>query len=243
MTALYALASVVVVSLASLVGVLGLSWSPDRIRRVARSLVAFAVGALLGDAFIHLLPAAYARGRPGVVSAWVLGGVAVFFVVEKLLRSARIKVRGIAPAVGVNLFGDGLHNLIDGMLIGASYLASPVLGLSTTLAVLLHELPQELGDFGILVHGGLSPGHAVLWNLLSASAAIAGTTIALLVGTQVASFGVALLPLTAGGFVYIACADLIPDLHAASTSPRAATTQLLWMCAGAGVMFALLAVE
>lgn len=228
MTAVLAsLASVTVVSLVSLVGLATLSMSAARVRRLAMHFVSFAVGALLGDAFIHLLPETFGSGGPGGTplarSLLVLGGVLGFFVVEKLLRHRRrlLGARGgeaARPAhpelAAVNLLGDAIHNFIDGAMIGASYLAGPTLGLTTTLAVLLHELPQELGDFGILVHSGLSVRRAVLLNLGSASVAVVGTVVALLAGS-VAQQTVAglLVPVTAGGFVYLAAADLIPELQ------------------------------
>jgi zinc and cadmium transporter len=112
----------------------------------------------------------------------------------------------------INVIGDAIHNFIDGVLIGASYVASPVLGFSTTVAVLFHEIPQELGDFGILLHSGVSVRKAVLLNVASASVAIVGTLAALIVGGSAGTKVTAvLIPITAGGFVYIASADLIPE--------------------------------
>jgi zinc and cadmium transporter len=181
----------------------------------------------LGDAFIHLIPETFGRGPGGETamsrSLLILGGMLLFFVVEKLLRHRHGVLHAHhhrhepleKPALaGVNILGDAIHNFIDGILIGASYLVSPTLGLSTTLAVLLHEIPQELGDFGILVHSGLSVRKAVLVNLGSASIAILGTALALLLGS-VAHESIAgiLIPVTAGGFVYLAAADLIPELQ------------------------------
>lgn len=227
MTAVLAsLASVTLVSLFSLVGLATLSMGEARVRRLAMHFVSFAVGALLGDAFIHLLPETFGGRGPGGSplgrSLLVLSGMLVFFVVEKLLRHRHRVLHGhdAGPAAArpevaaVNVLGDAVHNFIDGAMIGASYLASPTLGLTTTMAVLLHELPQELGDFGILVHSGLSVRKAVLLNLGSASVAIVGTVVALLAGA-VAQQTVAglLIPVTAGGFVYLAAADLIPELH------------------------------
>jgi zinc and cadmium transporter len=136
----------------------------------------------------------------------------------------------------VNLLGDALHNFADGILIGASWLAGPAIGLSTSVAVLLHEVPQELGDFGILVRGGLSVRRAILLNLAVASLAIAGTLVALAVGSVARDLvGEVLLPVTAGGFVYIAAADLIPELQHDRT-PRALALQTALIGAGIGVM-------
>jgi zinc and cadmium transporter len=226
-TVILALVSVIAVSLVSLVGLFTLSMDEARVRKLATFFVSFAVGALLGDAFIHLIPETFAASVPSRAalgpSLLILGGMMVFFVVEKLLRHqhgvlhehyhGQPELRRPELAA-INILGDAIHNFIDGMVIGASYLVSPTLGLSTTIAVLFHEIPQELADFGILIHSGLSVRRAVLLNLASASVAILGTTLSLLAGS-VAQETVAtlLVPLTAGGFVYLAAADLIPELH------------------------------
>jgi zinc and cadmium transporter len=256
-TALLSLASVVAVSLVSLLGVLTLSISRIRVRRLARLFVSFAVGALLGDAFIHLIPQAFAREAPEAEtlgpSLLILGGMMAFFVVEKLLRRRHGALHehhhepphehGRPELVAINLVGDAIHNFIDGVLIGASYLGGTTLGVATTVAVLLHEIPQELGDFGILVHSGLPVRRAVLLNVASASAAILGTAVALLAGSVAQEVVVtALLPATAGGFVYLAAADLIPELQH-DRSLRALAVQTGLIAAGIVVMGALTFLE
>jgi zinc and cadmium transporter len=244
------LLSVVVVSLVSLVGLVTVSMSTVRVRRLAAIFVSFAVGALLGDAFIHLVPETFAHGaNPLGGSLLILGGMMVFFVVEKLLRhhhgtlpehSAPDQIRRPELAA-VNVLGDAIHNFIDGVLIGASYLAGPTIGISTTTAVLLHEVPQEFGDFSILVHSGLSVRNALLLNLASASTAILGTVVALVAGVVAGNTVVSsLLPVTAGGFVYLAAADLIPEMQR-DRSLRALLVQTSLMSMGMGFM-ALLAV-
>jgi len=226
-TAVLALGSVTLVSLVSLVGLATLSMNEARVRRLATFFVSFAVGALLGDAFIHLVPVTFGEGagEGGTLSRslLILAGMMLFFVVEKLLRHSHGVLHahhhGGAGAArpelaAVNVLGDAIHNFIDGVLIGASFLAGPALGLSTTLAVLLHEVPQELGDFAILVHSGLTVRRAVIYNLASASLAVLGTGVALLTGAVAREAAIDLLiPVTAGGFVYIAAADLVPELQ------------------------------
>lgn len=145
----------------------------------------------------------------------------------------------IHPVVPMNLIGDGLHNLTDGMIIAASYSLDFSLGLATTLAVVLHEIPQEIGDFGVLVYGGLSVKKAVIFNFLSATTAILGAVIALLVGSVVAGFSSIILPIAAGGFIYIAGADLIPELHH-EFNPKTSIKQLMAIILGIGIMAALL---
>ena len=224
-TTILAFVSVIAVSLVSLVGLVTFSMDEARVRKLATFFVSFAVGALLGDAFIHLIPETFPSPVPNDAlkpSLLILGGMMAFFVVEKLLRHSHgilhEHYHGNPMArpelAAINILGDGIHNFIDGVMIGASYLASPTLGLSTTIAVLLHEIPQELADFGILIHSGLSVRKAVLLNLASASVAILGTTLSLLAGTIAQETVTTLLvPLTAGGFVYLAAADLIPELQ------------------------------
>jgi len=217
--------SVTVVSAVSLAGLLTLSMSEARVRRLATFFVSFAVGALLGDTFIHLLPEVFAgaRGRDALrESMLILAGILLFFIVEKLLlhehgllhRHHHGEVLARPELAAVNILGDAIHNYIDGLLIGASWLVSLELGISTTLAVLLHEIPQEMADFGILIHSGLTVRKAVLLNAASAAVAIIGTATAVLAGAVAHERVTGLLvPLTAGGFVYIAAADLIPELQ------------------------------
>lgn len=242
----YTLASVAVVSLISLVGVFTLSWRPKSVRRLAILLVALATGGLFGDAFIHLIPQSLARLGDGLAaSLTVMVGILAFFALEKLLRWRRFHYHShhVHPIVLMNLVGDGLHNVIDGMLIGASYSVAPALGLSTTIAVVLHEIPQELGDFGVLVHGGISVRRALLLNLLSALGALVGAVAALAVGLSDTRFALYLLPITAGGFIYIAGSDLIPELQHQESSLASSCWQLVLIIVGVGLMTALYLVD
>ena len=253
---LASLGSVVLVSLVSLVGAVTLSMDEGRLRRLSTVFIGFAVGALLGDAFIHLIPEIF--GEPGATpsplgrSLLVLGGMLLFFVVEKLLRHDHGPLhrqfhgpadRAHPELAAINILGDAIHNFIDGALIAASFLAGPWLGLTTTVAVVLHEIPQEIADFGILVHSGLPVRKALLLNLVSASVAVLGTAAVLLSGTVVhQSVSALLLPVTAGGFVYLAAADLIPELQH-DRSWRALVVQTALIGAGIAVMGALTLLE
>jgi len=214
----YSLISVVLVSLISVIGILGLLWFKGGLRGVTFLLVSFAVGGLFGDAFIHLLPEAFEEfGASLTAPLLVLLGILVFFVLEKFLRWRHCHLNEpethIHPVVTMNLVGDAVHNLIDGTIIGATYMVSIPLGLATTLAIVLHEIPQEMGDFGILVHGGLSPKKAIGFNFLSAAFAIIGAILSLAIGPHLQGYAAALVPFTAGGFIYIAGSDLIPELQ------------------------------
>jgi zinc and cadmium transporter len=251
-TWILSLLSVGGVGLVSLAGLATLSLDETRLRPLATALVSFAVGALLGDAFLHLIPESFSGGGPALGSSLaVLGGMLLFFVLEKLLRHRHGILhrqhhpdRSPAPVLAaINLIGDGIHNFVDGVLIGASYLAGPELGLSTTVAVLFHEIPQELGDFGILVHSGLGARRALLLNLASAGAAIAGTVVTLLAGAVGGSaIAAGVLPVTAGGFLYIAAADLIPELQHDRTL-RGLALQASLIALGIAVMALLTLVE
>jgi zinc and cadmium transporter len=237
-----ALLSVLAVSGISLVGVVTLSWAPNRLHRITDLLVSFAIGALLGDAFLHLLPEAFDHGHRSSLSISVsaLVGIGTFFLLERLVRHRLYHLhehQTVRPVVWMNVLGDGLHNLVDGMLIGASWATgSTTLGVATTLAVVLHELPQEIGDFGILVHGGLSPRRAIFLNLVSALAAVVGAVGVLLLHEEMHSVHDFLVPFTAGCFVYVAAADLIPELQHEQVGVRTSLLQVALIAAGIGVM-------
>ena len=247
---LYAFGSVLVVSLVSLVGVFTLSLNAERLQRIIFLLVSFAVGAMLGGAVIHLIPRAFHALGDLTGSLLVLAGVVTFFVLEKFLHwrhdhgVAHAHSLGhdedhehIEPFALMNLVGDAAHNLIDGAVIAAAYLVSVPAGIVTTVAVMLHEIPQEIGDFGVLVYGGMEPRRALLYNFVSGLAALVGAALALSIGSQFDGFADYLLPITAGSFIYIAGSDLIPELnHHHSTPATKSVWQLVMILLGVGVM-------
>lgn len=239
-----ALGSVLLVTLMSLVGAVGLQLRGEVLQRALVFLVPFAAGTLLGDAFFHIIPELSEDGGFAFTSSLALVlGLVLFFALEKVLHWHHAHYPHedvIHPVAMSNLVGDGLHNLLDGSLIAASYLVSPTVGVATTIAVVLHEIPQELGDFGILVHSGVAPKRALRLNLLTGSAAIVGALLALMSGEAFA--GELLLPVAAGAFIYIASTDLLPELHK-EPEPRKSLLQICALLAGVGVMVALLAFE
>lgn len=213
-----ALLSVIVVSLVSLVGVFFLSRKEGVMRKYIFLLVSLAVGALLGDAFIHLIPEAFEYfSDPLWPSLLVIGGILLFFVLEKFMHwhhhGDDTETHGVHPVGKLILLSDGVHNFIDGIIIGISFMASVPLGIATTVAVILHEIPQEIGDFAVLLHAGYSRKKALLLNFLSALAAVVGVVAAFVLGEAGESVAQWVLPLAAGGFIYIALSDLIPELH------------------------------
>ncbi|MFA5038351.1 MAG: ZIP family metal transporter [Candidatus Omnitrophota bacterium] len=243
----YSLVSVLIVSFISLAGVLTLAVNQARLNKILIFLVSFAVGALFGDVFIHILPEAFREAEsPLVISFGVIGGILLFFILEKFIywRHCHSGVCDLhnQPVVWLNLVGDGIHNFIDGIIIAASYSVSFGIGIATTLAVILHEIPQEIGDYAILVNGGLSRWKALALNFLCALLSVLGACLALLIGSHIRHFSSYALPLTAGGFIYLAGSDLIPELHREVRFSRS-MLQLLSIVMGVVVMALLLAVD
>lgn len=235
-----ALISVSAVSLVSLVGLTTVSWTPRRLEQVLFVMVSVAVGAMFGNVFFHLLPSAFDGPQTHRhTSLWILTGLMSFLVLEKFLwwRHEHLPPAsgGIHPVGYMSLLADGLHNLIDGILIGASYLVGVPAGVGTTVAIFLHEIPQEIGDFGVLLHAGFSKPHALLWNFLSALLAVVGAVAALWLGQAVRDFPAAMVPFAAGGFLYIAGSDLVPELHK-ERDPLKSLLQLGAIAVGIGSM-------
>jgi zinc and cadmium transporter len=218
------LAASLLVSAVSLSGVFALWLKAETLQRLIPYLVALAVGVLLGDAFIHLIPDAVKRqGSVSSVCFLTLAGVFGFFVLEKFVRwrhdhhvlnSDRTSATNdIRPLAQMNLLGDAIHNFVDGILIAGSFLVDPVLGYTSTLAIVVHEIPQEIGDVGALVYGGYSPKQALRYNFYCSLTVIMGALFTLLLGSIAEASLVFLLPIAAGGFIYIAATDFIPVLH------------------------------
>jgi len=238
---LYSLISVIIVSLVSLAGIITLALKEAKLKKFLILFVSFSAGALLGDAFLHLFPEAIERlGFGAKFGIPLIAGILLFFVLEKYIhwRHCHEPTSANHPhhLGSMNLVGDGLHNFIDGMIIAASYVISIPLGLATTLAIIFHEIPQEIGDFGILLHSGFSKKKAIVWNLFSASLSVLGMIIGLLVGSQADYFVFYMLPIAAAGFIYIATADLIPELHK-ETKMSKSLLQLVCFIIGVGLMY------
>jgi zinc and cadmium transporter len=216
---LSALAAGALVSVVSFVGAFSLLLRPRALRKLLQFLVGLAVGMLLGEAFIHLIPhAVQETGSIRTVSLFVIVGILLFFFLEKVVRwqhyhEAPPPGGKVLPMAPMNLIGDAAHNFIDGTLIAGGFLVSPTLGWTTTAAIIAHEIPQEIGDLGVLVYGGYSPRRAVWLNFLCSLTCVFGVTATLLFGTWLQAPMIYLLPIAAGSFIYIAASDLIPTLH------------------------------
>lgn len=239
----YSLLSVLLVSLFSLVGLLFISLQKKRLKKVLLFLVSFAAGGLLGDVFLHLLPEIVeTSGFTLGISLAILVGILVFFVLEKFVHWRHCHLLASRehphPLTFMNLVGDGLHNFIDGAVIAASFLNGFQLGLATSTAVVMHEIPQEISDFGVLIHGGFRRKKALVFNFLSALMAVIGALLVLVLGIRTINLVRLLVPFTAGGFLYIAGSDLIPELHK-ETSLAKSLLQMLGLILGIGVMLLL----
>jgi len=238
---LYSIYATLAVSLISLIGVIALSISESKLKKISFILVSLAAGTLIGDVFIHLLPEAI-EGSSESLWLWVIGGIGIFFILEKIIhwRHCHVPTSENHPhPVGImNLVGDGIHNFLDGALIAGSFLVDVNLGIATTIAVLLHEIPQEIGDFGILIHAGFSRLKAVLWNLISALMAVFGALAVYIFGNSFDYIGEYFIPITAGGFIYIAISDLLPEMRKENRW-RHSLVQLLVLAFGVGIMYGL----
>jgi zinc and cadmium transporter len=210
----YIILATFIVSLISLTGIFFIGMQDKTLEGLVEHLVSFAVGGLLGGAFFHLLPEAAESGSP-LLFTYVLFGIIFFFLLEKILhwRHCHMGQCDAHSFTYLNLVGDGVHNFIDGMIVAAAFVADTRLGIATTLAVAAHEIPQEIGDFGVLVYGGFSRSKALAFNFLSAVTAMAGAIITYFSFERIIWLKDSLIPFTAGGFIYIALVDLIPELH------------------------------
>ncbi len=253
---IYTLISVAIVSIISLMGAIMLSFRQEFLKKILLFLVSFSAGALFGDVFLHLLPEAIEESNSVArMSSFILLGIIIFFVLEKFIywfhrheythwfspphNDQKEKVH---PSAFTLLIGDGLHNLIDGMIIAGSFLISVPVGIATTLAVVFHEIPQEIGNFGVLIHAGMSRARALWFNFLSALTAIFGAVIVLFLGSQFESFLTFIVAFTIGGFIYIAGSDLIPELQK-EQSMKNSVYQIFFFLLGIGIMALLLLLE
>ncbi len=238
MTAVSILLATILVSAVSLIGVFFVSLREEVLKKTSAILVAFASGGLLGGAFFHLIPEAYGLHGERILVAVVLG-ILLFFGMEKALCWRHCHEVGcdVHMFTYLNLAGDAIHNFIDGLVIAAAFLVSAELGWVTALVVVFHEVPQEIGDFGVLIYGGFSTLRALWLNLLTALTAVAGGVIGYFASLSIASLRPFLLALAAGSFVYIALADLIPELHK-QRRPRSSVVQFMLMIAGLALLWA-----
>jgi len=230
------------VSLIALIGIIFVKLNEEKTKRISHFLISFAAGTLLGAVFFDILPEAiehsaeYGGEIDPVFLAAVVGFI-LFFVFEKTLiwyhRHDEHHAREIprAQTGPLILFGDAVHNFIDGIIIGLSFLADPALGVTATIAIAFHEIPQEIGDFSVLLHSGFSKGYALFFNFLVATTTILGALFAYFVSSAVNldTFLPIALGLISGGFIYIASVDLIPEINKETRLGHSIATSALFV--------------
>lgn len=240
---IYALVSVVFVSLVSFIGALLLLLKKEISHSRLLIIVSFAAGAMLAAAFFDLMPEAL-EGAGEDAPLFIFAGIVLFLFVESFLhwhhcQKEKCDVYKVKSAGYMNLIGDGVHNFLDGVIIASAYLVSVPVGIAATIAIIFHEIPQEIGDFAVLLHAGFKKEKALLYNFVSASAAIAGT----LLGYFFLSSFSGLLPyataLAAGGFIYVSTSDLFPEISR-HHDLRHLALQLFFVLVGAAVVYFLI---
>lgn len=216
-----------VTALVSILGLLGgilLLWNENLARRGSRYLISFAAGGLLGATFLDLLPEALDLTNQDIsaIGRGALIGILVFFILEKLLvwhhhahthETTELESAPLVSARPLIIIGDALHNFLDGAVIAIAFLVAPSLGVITALAVVAHELPQEIGDFSILLHSGMARRSVFLWNLVGGLVSLLGVGLVFIADRQFHFYQGPLLGFVAGNFIYIALADLVPTVH------------------------------
>ncbi len=254
--------SVLIVSLISFVGILALSLKQSVFNNLLFILVAFATGTLLAAALLDILPEALdsgkAAGAEGLsVFMYVLVGILVFYSIERFIHWHHHHHREAAhhhhihhgeeniqdkafkdvhAFTYLSLIGDAVHNFFDGVIIAASFLTNIPLGIATTVAIVAHEIPQEFGDFALLIYGGMTKGKALFYNFLSALTAFLGALVGYFFLNAIMSAKPYLLGFAAGGLMYIASTDLIPELHK-ETGTWKSIIQFLFMLGGIVLIF------
>ncbi len=220
-TTIYALVSVVIVSLLSLLVAIPFYMKKKISKKLLLFLLSVSVGVLLATVFLDFMPE-IAEHHYGVDTALViLAGFFIMFVLEKFVHWHHNKkcedghcghahAYNLAP---INLIGDGIHNFLDGLVIAGAYATNVTLGFAATISIIFHEIPQEIADFGVLLYSGLTRKKAIIFNLLSATTAIIGTILGLFLVGKMHGFKDFIIPFAAGNFLYIAASNLLPQLH------------------------------
>lgn len=238
---IYALISIAVISTMSLIGLTTITLSNTNLERFTKPMVSVAVGVMLGNAFIHMIPEAFEKlGHGNTVPLLVIAGVFLFFIIERMLhcRHECAKPHDSHDIGLMSLVADMLENFVDGVVVGASYLISVETGIAVTIAVLVHEIPTEMSDFSVLVHSGFDRKRALLLNVASSVTAFIGVILALSIGGSVQNFAAYVLPVAAGCFTYLAAGGLIPRFLQ-TTSMRGSFWHLILMALGVAAMYAL----
>lgn len=245
---IYSLIAVTIVSLISLMGVFFIFFKENLTKKIIKYLVAFSAGAFLGEVFFHLIPESTEafNGFSNKLGILILIGFALFFIIEKAIHWTHchnsLEETHCHPVGTMSLIGDLVHNFFDGIIIGSSFLISIPLGITTTVAIILHEIPQEIGDFGLLIHSGYTKNKALFFNFIVGLSAIFGTVLSLITGNTFENISNYILPITTGGFLYMATVDLIPELKEEAKLQNT-FLQMLIMIFGIILMYLMLFLE
>ena len=228
----YILLATFIVSLISFVGVICLALKEKILNKILLVLIGLSAGALMGGAFLHLLPEAVEKSTGLDVYLFVLTGFILFFLIEKVLhwRHCHKGECDVHTFQYMNLVGDSIHNFIDGMIMAASFVVSVPLGITTTIAISTHEIPQEIGDFGVLLYGGFSKRRAITLNFVVALTAVLGGIVGYFVSNLIENIVLFILPFAAGGFIYIAATDLVPEIRKELDMRKYMATLLVFIC-------------
>lgn len=236
--------SVIGISCVSFVGALTVGIQRKKLEKYMMILVAFAAGTMIGGALLHLLPEAFESIDPTQASFLMLIAFAAFFLLERVVhwRHCHTNDCTVHSFGAMSLIGDGLHNFLDGLTIAAAYSVSFEVGLAATVAVIMHEIPQELGDFMVLLKAGYTMKSALFWNFMSAAIAIVGGLVGYFLAQNTEQFAAYLLPLAAGGFLYVCATDLLPELQK-DTTTRASLRHIIPFLLGLAFMYLMLHVH
>jgi len=211
---IYIIITTFTIALLAFVGVFALSLKEKILNEILLFLVSLSAGALMGGAFIHLIPESVEKYGNGDILILVLVGFILFFIIEKVLhwRHCHKGKCDVHTFHYMNLVGDSIHNFIDGLIMAAAFITSIPLGITTTFAIAAHEIPQEIGDFGVLIYGGFEKKKAIIMNFIVALTVVAGGIAGYIISSKIHDATTFLLPFAAGGFIYIAATDLVPEI-------------------------------
>lgn len=235
------LLATLIVSLISFVGIVVFFTDPKKNEIRLKNIISLAAGSLLATAFFHLLPEALGESKlqPKTLLSVTLASIILFFLIEKYLHWHHCRCEECEPIkkkfyknfIYTNTIGDAIHNFIDGAAIAAGFLISPLTGAITTITIILHEIPQEISDFGILLYGGMSRKGALLLNFLTALTAVLGAIVFYYFGEKFQQISPLMVAFAAGNFIYLATADLIPEIHHEKI-PSRVLSNTLWLILG-----------
>lgn len=228
----YIVLTTFLIALIAFIGIFTLALKDKLLNKILLILVSLSAGALMGGAFLHLIPEAVEADEGVDIFVFVLIGFILFFVMEKVLhwRHCHKGKCDVHTFHYMNLIGDAIHNFIDGLIIAASFVVSASLGITTAIAIAAHEIPQEIGDFGVLIYGGFEKKKAIILNFIVALTIVIGGAVGYFISKTVEHAVVFLLPFAAGGFIYIAATDLVPEIKKELNIKKSMATLVVFIC-------------